>query len=403
MGRTGARRLTVVALLAGLVLGVLPTQGFANHRQRYDELQQKIAQQRAKIREAEARERGIMGALAQSDRRRMTLERDLAILNDRLTAHGRRLALLNARLDRLQAQLIIWTAELESALGRLDDQTRLLNDRAANIYMTAPASYGTVILGQRDFHDVVAAYQYQQTVLRTDVRILDGIRDAKRRVEERRAVVVEKKAEMAKIADVIEAEANRVGGVKRLQASRHSAVMREVNYRKVLLDQVRDEKEAYLKALRSYIEESRSIEAFLLGAQKGQDVIQGRGGYLRWPISGRITSPYGWRTHPIYHKRSFHTGIDIGAPARTTVRAARGGEVLYTGYKGAYGLVVIVDHGHSVATMYAHLSRVYVRPGEHLRRLESVGAVGCTGWCTGPHLHFEVRVQGAPQNPMRWL
>jgi murein DD-endopeptidase MepM/ murein hydrolase activator NlpD len=149
--------------------------------------------------------------------------------------------------------------------------------------------------------------------------------------------------------------------------------------------------------------QSNSIKGMLNRAQKGQNVVQGYGGYLKWPVSGRISSPYGWRTHPIYGYRSFHTGIDIAAPAGTTVKAARRGEVLYVGYRDAYGLIVIIDHGNSLATVYAHLSKAYVRAGQSVGTLGNVAAVGCTGWCTGPHLHFEVRVNGNPQNPMNWL
>jgi murein DD-endopeptidase MepM/ murein hydrolase activator NlpD len=166
---------------------------------------------------------------------------------------------------------------------------------------------------------------------------------------------------------------------------------------------VRNQKAAYAAALQSMLDQSNSIKGLLNRAQKGQKVVQGYGGYLKWPVSGRITSPYGWRTHPIYGYRSFHTGIDIAAPSGTTVKAARKGEVLYVGYRDAYGLIVIIDHGNSLATVYAHLSKAYVRPGQYVGTLGSVAAVGCTGWCTGPHLHFEVRVNGNPQNPMNWL
>jgi murein DD-endopeptidase MepM/ murein hydrolase activator NlpD len=169
------------------------------------------------------------------------------------------------------------------------------------------------------------------------------------------------------------------------------------------LRRVRTEKAAYAAALQSYLSESNSIADLLRRAQRGQRVIQGQGGYLKWPVSGRVTSEYGWRTHPVYGYRSFHTGIDVAAPSGTTVKAARAGEVLYVGYKGAFGLIVLIDHGNSVATMYAHLSRSYVSAGDAVSTLGSVGAVGCTGWCTGPHVHFEVRSGGEPQNPRLWL
>jgi len=170
-----------------------------------------------------------------------------------------------------------------------------------------------------------------------------------------------------------------------------------------LLSQVNDQRQAYINAIKELQAESDAITAMLRGLQAGQYVVQGRGGYLKWPVSGPITSPFGWRIHPVYGYRSFHTGIDIGVPVGTTVKAARYGKVIYTGYNGAYGLIVMIDHGGSLATIYAHLSRVYVSVGQRVSTLQPIAASGNTGWSTGPHLHFEVRSQGEPVNPIRWL
>jgi murein DD-endopeptidase MepM/ murein hydrolase activator NlpD len=393
----------VVAVATGLLLGLLQPQALAGQKARYRQLQRRIEAARVRADAAAAREARIRSRVHAWDNARLTLDRGLATLNDRLASHTRRLALLKARVERLKAQLELWTIQLEEALARLQDQTNQIQQRAADIYIGAPNSYATVLLGYHNFSDFLSGFEFTQSVLRTDVQILDAIHQAKTRVTERRAIIAEKRAELTTLARVIRAEKKRVASVRHERALERSRVSRALNYRLRLLAEARSEKEAYLEALRSYLMESDSIAAFLHGRQRGQSVIQGRGGYLKWPISGTISSGYGWRMHPIYHKRSFHTGIDIAAHTGSTVRAARGGTVLWTGYRGAYGLIAIVDHGRSLATLYAHLSRVYVRPGEKIRALDSVGAIGCTGWCTGPHVHFEVRSQGSPQNPIRWL
>lgn len=124
---------------------------------------------------------------------------------------------------------------------------------------------------------------------------------------------------------------------------------------------------------------------------------------LAWPLRGPITSGFGWRTHPIFGTREFHTGIDIAGRSGTPILAAYWGTVRFVGYKGGYGEVVIVDHGHGVETSYAHLSAASVKPGAFVEQGEEVGRTGSTGWSTGPHLFFEVYEDGIPRNPFGYL
>lgn len=399
---TGVRRWLLVALAGALVLGGL-SPAEANHSQRYQELQRKIAETRAKIREAQKRENDIIGQLQASDQRRADLERRLAAIVEQLGAAQDRLSLTKVLVDQAAVELEIRTQQLEEALGALDDQTNRLNTRAARVYIRGPIDHSEVVLGAADLDTLVSGFQYTRSVLRFDSDLLGRVRETKDRVAEARRAVEDKKAELESVQAAQEAEAGRIDSMRAVQASARNQVLAEIDYRKKLLAQVRSEKEAFLRALQSFINESRSIEQLLRGVQRGQKVIQGIGGYLTWPISGRISSGFGWRMHPIWHKRMFHAGVDIGAPFGATVRSARAGEVIWAGYRGAYGLVVIVDHGNSLATLYAHLSKVYVRVGDQVAKQEALAAVGCTGWCTGPHVHFETRVQGVPQNPLGWL
>jgi murein DD-endopeptidase MepM/ murein hydrolase activator NlpD len=125
---------------------------------------------------------------------------------------------------------------------------------------------------------------------------------------------------------------------------------------------------------------------------------------LASPVPGaRITSNFGSRYHPIFHEWRTHTGVDFGAGSGTPIRAAADGEVAFAGARGGYGNATILDHGGSLATLYAHQSAILVRPGQAVRRGQVIGRVGSTGYSTGPHLHFEVRVAGTPVDPRRYL
>lgn len=133
------------------------------------------------------------------------------------------------------------------------------------------------------------------------------------------------------------------------------------------------------------------------------DVPATSSGRLQHPVHGHLTSGFGWRIHPVRRAPRLHTGADFAAPTGAPVVAAEDGHVRSAGWRGGYGIAVLVDHGGGVGTLYAHLSRTVVARGDRVERGEVVGAVGCTGTCTGPHLHFEVRVGGQPRDPVSYL
>ena len=124
---------------------------------------------------------------------------------------------------------------------------------------------------------------------------------------------------------------------------------------------------------------------------------------MSWPVQGRITSPFGYRIHPILKTKELHTGIDIAATSGTTVVAANGGTVIKSGWNNSYGNLLMIDHGGGIVTLYAHNSSLLVRVGDVVSKGQAVSKVGSTGMSTGPHLHFEVRVNGQYKNPMDWL
>jgi murein DD-endopeptidase MepM/ murein hydrolase activator NlpD len=121
---------------------------------------------------------------------------------------------------------------------------------------------------------------------------------------------------------------------------------------------------------------------------------------LLWPVPGEVTSGYGWRIHPIFHTLEFHTGIDIAAPWGTPILAPADGMVIFAGWMPANGMLVILAHGNGLSTTFSHLSSTEVRLGERMRRGQSIGRVGSSGWSTGPHLFFEVRESGRPVDPL---
>ena len=124
---------------------------------------------------------------------------------------------------------------------------------------------------------------------------------------------------------------------------------------------------------------------------------------FRWPIMGRINSPFGWRYHPITKRRDFHTGIDIKANRNDPIKAAAPGRVAYSGWMGGYGKVLVVEHLNGQSTLYAHCSSLLVGKGENVSSGKLIAKIGTTGRSTGPHLHFEIRNGNSPVNPLKYL
>ena len=122
-----------------------------------------------------------------------------------------------------------------------------------------------------------------------------------------------------------------------------------------------------------------------------------------WPVRGRLSSPYGWRVHPVYRNRQFHGGIDIAVPVGTSVRAVAAGKVIRSGYMGAFGYGVVIDHGRGVTTWYGHNSRLSVKVGEKVRQGQVIARSGNSGVTTGPHVDFRIKVDGETVNPVQWL
>ncbi|MBR0279411.1 MAG: M23 family metallopeptidase, partial [Synergistaceae bacterium] len=135
--------------------------------------------------------------------------------------------------------------------------------------------------------------------------------------------------------------------------------------------------------------------------QRGEVAVRRSG--FRWPVMGRINSPFGWRTHPVTRRRDFHTGIDIKANRNDPIKAAGSGHVVYSGWMGGYGKVLVIEHSNGQSTLYAHCSALLAGKGASVSSGQLVARIGTTGRSTGPHLHFEVRNGSSPVNPIKYL
>ncbi|MEO0758708.1 MAG: peptidoglycan DD-metalloendopeptidase family protein [Cyanobacteria bacterium J06648_16] len=202
----------------------------------------------------------------------------------------------------------------------------------------------------------------------------------------------------------VEAQKNSIALLRQQLLAQRDQFQAQAEQQTVLIDRLKENRNALAAAEAQLAKDSESLGDLIrqkLAAARG---VAGRGtGQMIFPTSGRVTSRFGTRTHPVLGYRRFHAGIDFGASYGTTVNAADSGRVIFSGWYGGYGNAVIIDHGGGITTLYGHNSRLMVREGQTVQRGQAIAAVGSTGLSTGPHLHFEVRRNGNPVDPLGFL
>jgi murein DD-endopeptidase MepM/ murein hydrolase activator NlpD len=321
-------------------------------------------------------------------------------LDRKLGKLSHRIVEVRADLQDAQKHLAILTKELQQILARLDARMSAFTRRAIAAYIAGPAAYVDGILSSESFSDLIDRYAYYESALDTDSQLVEEITMLRDETENRRAEVEDKEERIAAAKLNLEKDRAAIAAVRHERAAVLAERRQVLSSKKSLLAEVESTKSRYQHLVAQLDADSARIRSLLSGSSVSS--VPG-GGQLLWPTAGPVTSPYGYRTHPIYGDRRLHTGIDIGAPYGAQVVAADSGVVSFAGVMSGYGNVVVIDHGGGLATVYAHLSSYSVGGGQSVGRGSPIAAVGCTGYCTGTHLHFEVRINGNPVDPMPYL
>jgi murein DD-endopeptidase MepM/ murein hydrolase activator NlpD len=396
----------ILATALALLLALMPVSSLAVTQSDLD-----AARRRAE--EAAAAAEGQADELAREidalDARIVAVQVEVESLREQI-------AEVTARRDRLEIDIVVLEnsiavkeREIEEKQAELDERNRVLSERAATSYKQGDLFFLELIFNSKSISDLLALTSFVQLVMEQDERIVEELDTAKTALEEAQAQLARDLETLESKRAEILAEQKRLESLKTAEQARlddlsaarstKGELLAETQANAERLRQLADEEEA----------ESRRIEAELRAG-----ISQGSGRYdgvMAWPLpaSGRITSPFGWRTHPIFGNKRFHAGIDVGRPesgasiSGAQLVAAGDGEVVRAEYRGGYGNTVMIDHGDGVVSLYAHMSGFAVGAGEWVRKGETVGYVGSTGYSSGPHLHFEIRVNGTPVDPMGYL
>ena len=349
--------------------------------------------------------------VADLDRAIDSIQGEIDALADDVASAIDRTTRLKSEVEELRGKVNTKQGEIDTTQAEYERQRGLLADRMQATYKNGDFLYLELLLDSRSIEDFIARTTLVQRVLKSNEEIAADLKSTRIALEKAKAEIERDLAAVdAKRAEA-QAEEDRL---RSLRAQHQS----KLNAQKAAQDQKADlvaENTANAKRLRALAEaeeaESAKIAAELYGTGSGVFA-----GVMAFPVPGFEQVPtggsaFGYRIHPILGYRKMHTGIDIGGRAvgkdinGATIVAAGDGKVIYTGYRGGYGNTIIIDHGNGVTTLYAHLqSGSYrVSSGQSVTKRDPIGAVGSTGLSTGPHLHFEVRINGNPVDPMKYL
>ena len=337
-------------------------------------------------------------------------EKTIGTVYEQLHAIQRDLDTATAELKQVQADRIQLDkditkteAELKAAQARLQSREKVFYKRVRDIYINGRLSYLDVVIGSKDFSDFANRMEMLKRILQSDMDLINTIKTEREEIASKKAKL---EADRAKVLELEKVAQEKQNVINQKKAERQAVLERAMN-----------DWDTAERAYNELMASSASITAMLQQraaerAAAAAAASQGGGGGATWvqgtgqlsaPVNAPITSNFGWRIHPIYGTRRLHAGTDFGVDEGTPVHAADGGVVVEAGWVSGYGYTVIIDHGNGMSTLYAHNSDVAVSPGQTVSKGQVVSYSGNTGGSTGPHLHFEVRINGEPTDPMGYL
>jgi murein DD-endopeptidase MepM/ murein hydrolase activator NlpD len=395
MARRMSRRLALLLAVAALPLalwGVLPmlTTG-----QSTGELQRKIERKRDQIEWRRGRERVLTSDISAYTRRINDLQGEISVLQGRQVSLEADLGAKRAELARIQELLRQERLRLARLRARLAEAKAALADRLVQLYKADRPDVVTVVLESDGFADLLERTEFMQRVSSQDARIIARVREAKAEATAIAARLERLERQAEQVAQQIEARVAEVAAIKGQLVDRRERWESARAEKSNLLVNTREDRRVLEDHLAALEREQSEVLARLSGGTAGP-VRQGSGALI-WPVNGAISSGFGMRWGRL------HAGVDIPVPVGTGIRAAAGGRVAIAGWVGGYGNYTCIQHGGSLSTCYGHQSSIGVSVGQSVSQGQVIGSSGNTGNSTGPHLHFETRVNGNPVDPLGYL
>lgn len=318
-----------------------------------------------------------------------TVSKQIEELDKKLDNATAELEAVEKELERLEEDINLTTAELVDAEKKLEDRKDTFNSRLRVMYKNGNVGYLEVLLSSSSIKEFLTRREMIKSIANHDKELISYMK-------EQRDIIESKKTELQGQRASVEVTRSKL-------ESRRKDLAKATREKEDFMSRLEKDIKALEKEYDKLNEFAKEIESKIVKLQKNTGPYSG--GKMAWPVPGysRISSEYGYRIHPIFKTKKFHTGIDIPAPTGTPITASADGTVIYSDWLGGYGKTIMIDHGGGIVTLYGHNSSLTVSNGKQVKRGDTIAKAGSTGNSTGPHCHFEVRKNGAYVDPIPWL
>lgn len=364
---------------------------------------QKINEEKQRLKKIEQRIKSIKDEINNLQKKESGYLETLHKIEKLLQDTGKELQTIERDLELAQKEIKQGEDELIFEKRTLKEKTKLLENRLRVIYKHRLTGYLEILFNSESFSDFLTRFRYIKNILSLDAKVINDIRQQMKKIEDNK-MNLENREE---ILSLLKREVEK--GKENIEFS--------IRAKKSIINKINSQKEAYLKSLKELEQSSLEIKNIIERIYKQQEedsektsrkevptiTLKPKKGILALPIQGKLISGYGRQKNIEFNTYTFNSGIDISAPLGQVVRAAGSGEVIYTGNIKGYGQIIIIDHGGRITTLYAHLSKILIDIGDKVKKEQVIGQVGDSGGVSSTRLHFEVRVEGKPTDPMNWL
>ncbi|MDQ6781581.1 MAG: peptidoglycan DD-metalloendopeptidase family protein [Candidatus Eremiobacteraeota bacterium] len=384
-------------------------------------ISEKIRQKQALIEATRRRLEASRQKLHVARFKEQTLAEQLGAVQSSIARVRNSLGDLAFAIGQNERRLVLRRRQLAWAQASLDRHRDAFNHRLVDIYEYGSGSYLDVLLSAASFVDFIERWDFLRFIIRSDARLIADVNQSAQRYQRIVQDLSATEAALSREQQDQERQQQQLGTLAderrdllALAASRRRNIAQQVSelenlsaaeearLQELIRERQREERDIALRARLAAIQ-ARCMAARAAGLPCPVERYQGGPVQFMWPVRGPITSRFGMRTDPVTGRYQLHSGVDIAADYGVPIAASADGIVIYAGWYGGYGNAIILDNTAGMSTLYAHCSAIYVSLNQQVQRGQAIGAIGATGYATGPHLHFEIRVNGVPVDPLSRL